>query len=193
MLKLIFKLCLVFTYYETILYTRDLKTNHTPKIIPALDITVSTIDKPDYDLVAALKQPEDLDYITKRLALGEQCYIAKHKNQICGFQWIAPGKREITHEADVVHVPRNGVYFHDAFTVEQFRGKNILPYLTTQIFRQLENKDYHTALAIIYNDNYPSRKSFEKVGFKKAELIRHFVLRITGKKYTTRTSLLGRR
>lgn len=192
MLKLFLKFCPFLTYYETILYTLNLQSNHTPQIHPKLDITIVPLSEKNHNFIISTKQAGDPDLIKKRLELGERCFIAKHHDQICCYQWVAPGEREIEHEAEILHIQKYQFYFHDAFTLEQFRGKNLIPYLKEQVCIQLKNEGFKEAVSIVYNDNYSSRRSIEKVGFKKSELIRHFVIPFIKKKFYVRKVIIRR-
>lgn len=189
-LKIFFKACPFFTYYETILYVRDLRSMSHSEIRPRLNASYASLTQKDHEAVAKIKNSDDPDFIKKRLALKEQCFVAKDHEAICCYFWIAPGEREVEHEARILKVLKHQIYVHDCFTVEKCRGMGILPHLLDQICMRMKAEGYQEALAVVYNDNYSSRRCFEKIGFQKGELTRHFVLPLLKKKYYTRKVLV---
>lgn len=190
-LKLFLKACPFFTYYETILYVRNLGAMSLAGIRPKREVSYASLDENDYATVAQIKNPEDPDFIRKRLAFKEQCFVAKDRGSICCYFWIAPGKREVEHEARMLMIREDQIYIHDCFTVEQYRGMGILPYFIEQTCFVMRAQGYRKALAVVYNDNYSSRRCFEKIGFQKSELTRHFVIPFLKRKYYTRKALLA--
>lgn len=190
-LKILLKACPLFTYYETILYVRDLQSVHLSGIKPTIEASIAILDKKDHAAVSQIKNPQDPDFIKKRLAFREQCFVAKDHGSICCYFWIAPGPREIDHEARVLQINSKQIYIHDCFTVEHYRGKGILPYFMEQACFKMKEKGYQQALAVVYNDNYSSRRCFEKTSFQKRELTRHFVVPLLRKKYYVSKLLLA--
>lgn len=189
-LKFFFKACPFLTYYETILYVRDLRSMSPSGIRPGLNASYTSLTQKDHEAVAKIKNSEDPNFIKKRLALDEQCFVAKDREAICCYFWIAPGEREIEHEARILKIPKHQIYVHDCFTVEKYRGMGILPHLLDQICMRMKAEGYEEALAVVYNDNYSSRKCFEKIGFQKGELTRHFVIPLSKKKFYVRKVIL---
>jgi L-amino acid N-acyltransferase YncA len=66
----------------------------------------------------------------------------------------------------------------------------ILPYFMEQTCLMMRAQGYRKALAVVYNDNYSSRRCFEKIGFQKGELTRHFVIPLLKRKYCVRKIFL---
>lgn len=189
-LKLFFKACPFFTYYETILYGRNLQSMSPSGTRPELDVSYGPLTETDYEGVIRIKNPDDQNFIEKRLAMNEQCFLAKDHDSICCYFWVAPGEREIEHEARMLRVGKDQIYIHDCFTVEQYRGMSILPHFMEQICLRMKKSGYQKALAVVYNDNYSSRRCFEKIGFQKCELTRHFAIPLLKKKCCIKKTLL---
>jgi len=71
-----------------------------------------------------------------RLAAGQQCFGAKHKNQIAGFTWF--DLAEINYKSYRKALKRHEAYLFDAYTSLAFRGKKLAPYIRYQVYRALD-------------------------------------------------------
>lgn len=189
--KIVLKACPLFIYYETILYHLDLRPAAGHNINADVKVTMDQLKAADYQAMIGIKKPDNPKFLEERMSNGEQCFVAKYNEHICCYIWIAPGERFVEHESCRIEVLKDQAYIHDCYTVDQYRGKNIFPHLLSRVCGLLKEKGFTQAVAVVYNDNYPSRQSFEKLKFQKTELIQHFVTRVFNIKFHISKRLKG--
>jgi len=120
-------------------------------------------------------QPERyIDIFKNFLAQGDKGYFAYIDNKCIHRSWVKTNEQTVYfHWAYPYKLKRNEVFVHYCETAPQARGKNVYPHVLSTIIEEHRNKD---VLISINNNNIPSKKGVEKVGFRERERIKIIVV-----------------
>jgi hypothetical protein len=100
-------------------------------------------------------------------------FIIKKEDKICGYCFLNYGTTYPILKNKFLDEKNNGHILND-YVFKNYRGQRIQQYAFYKRIQNLKQKNYKTATALIAIQNYPSRRSVEKMGFKKCVLCYHF-------------------
>ena len=101
------------------------------------------------------------------LADGQQCYVAKCKGQVISCYWRKSGFYYDYYLKRRIDLDDNEEYLLGFFTLPEFRGKGIFPYLLEVTSRErVQNCPKLQAIIFIRINNTTSLRSVHKLGFK---------------------------
>lgn len=106
--------------------------------------------------------------LVQRLDEGAMCYGAIAGNHIIAFTWCNLRYCTIASHR-LFTLESNEAYLFDAFTVPNYRGRGIAPYLRYLLFRELEKQDRTTMYSITMSANAPAMTFKRKLGVGKME------------------------
>lgn len=149
-------------------YVCALNVNNIAKVpLPPIDLEIKEVTDADDEEIGALAKFDFHGHspteILQYLADGQQCYIAKHKGQVVSCYWIL-GRTfwEYRH----FEMAKNEEYQTGVFTLTEFRGKGIFPYLARETWQmQARTHPDLRVLVIIEVNNKTSLRSHRKLGF----------------------------
>jgi GNAT superfamily N-acetyltransferase len=147
----------------------------SPDVQAAIDVTVKPLspDAEELDaLLAVWPWARSRDDIRRRLA-DRRCYIALHRDRVAAWIWISDDLVD-DHSQREFELGEDEVYFRDAFTLAEFRGKSVLPALMAWASRDLTRslgKSIAWSLVSVSNvpplrilARYADRRLAERVG-----------------------------
>ena len=168
----------VVQFYSERIYQRDLagEMNMPAESPPGIEMKCLTPDQ--FIKQEDLRQYVDRDRIQKRFDENHTCFLALADNKIAFYAWGVLGERTVFDEVTIwpLRIEANEVYLTDCFTVEDFRGRGIFPYMLKEIARYYKTQNADCIKAIVYGRNYASWRSFQKGGYELSQVIRYVKL-----------------
>ncbi len=123
-----------------------------------------------------------------KLNQGHLCLGMKHDGKLAGFNWA--NLTELTFSASTCFkLKNNEAYLYDAFTLMDFRGIGIAPYIRYKCYQQLEQLGKNRLYSISLAFNTPAIKFKKKLNAEPYELrlfidiFRKWELNVRLKKY----------
>jgi acetyltransferase (GNAT) family protein len=117
--------------------------------------------------------PDLAGAIARRLARGEICFVAKIGAQIVHCNWISFGWKESL-AGRVIILSKDAAYCGGAYTAEGWRGQAIHTEVNAAMLRFLRDKDFRRAHTFVHADNRSSRKTMERLGWKRSGVMAVF-------------------
>lgn len=99
--------------------------------------------------------------------------MAVDQSRIVAYCWVSFTETEVGEIDRVIKVKNKELYIYDAFTLPDYRGKNLYPYILTYICQYGKEKGYTRALIFVLRENTPSKQGIEKAGFKQFQVIKY--------------------
>jgi len=98
----------------------------------------------------------------------KKCYGVKTNGRIIAFVWI--DFKECNYEYDRFRLNEDEAYLFDLYTIKEFRGKNIAPYLHYESYKVLEEMGRTTFYHITELFNIAAIKYKKKMNMKNTKL-----------------------
>lgn len=170
------------------LFEVELKTAQLPSCVARLEVDYGAIDA-----AAWAKQPytshiPERYLFQARLERREQFWTAQLNNRIVSYCWATREPVEIGEIRCRIHPRADEIYFYDAFTFAEYRGRNLYPALLQRMLEHSRNDGLRRALIFVISDNVASIRGVEKAGFKEFQRVTYSSLLGFGR-YTYRPRL----
>jgi len=159
----------LYSNVEEIVYTKDDK--NIPYISPKIQTELKVIcSLGEFEKYASIEEKLAKNRTKFKYFLKHKCrmYIALHKNNVIGYYFVCK-------ISDFKPYPYNKLplfqgdksyYIFFCHTFSEYRGRNIYPYVLTQICKDIV-KNSGVAFISADVDNISSQKGIEKAGFRK--------------------------
>lgn len=108
----------------------------------------------------------------QRFSRGSVCSCLFHQNKIVSYCWLSFQEEWIGEIETTISLKMDEVYLFDAFTLPEYRGKNLFPFLLTNTITYLKTQGYCYALIFALSTNRVSIKAIQKAGFKYFRKVR---------------------
>lgn len=158
------------------IYVKLKSDEYIPDIIPKLDVRIEVL-RDENDLKKYWKNPEIQKTKEKfRYLLEKGCiaYLAVNGKEIANYNWICD--LNVFHPELYLDQPlfqgKNIYFCFNGHTFSKYRRNGLFEYSTIHIFRDFAHKG--KIFGLIHEDNIASRRSNEKVGFKKIGRLMQF-------------------
>lgn len=157
-----------------------------PEIVPDIDARIRT-KKP------ASLQNVPANLLKRRIRRGDSVFTAYVRGRVVGYLFAARESAWIGEIDTRLRIQSEDVYFYDAFTCPQFRGKHIYTWLLACTARHYRQQGYERALIFTTSANHASRKAIRRAGFSCYQRIRYYdawglkMWHYTPKKYHVRS------
>jgi len=109
--------------------------------------------------------PEDFLAFFKE---GQKCIGIKHKGKVAAFMWI--NFSELKYKSFQMQLKSNEAYLWNMFTQEDYRGKNLAPYLRYKSYEMLHEMGKDTLYSISEYFNTPAIKFKRKLNARILKL-----------------------
>ena len=103
--------------------------------------------------------------VAQRMAAGDRLFVAYHNDIPVGYLFAATQECRVGEIDDWLRIEQKEVYFYDAHTGPQFRGKRIYPHLIARAADYFKSESYDYAMIFSTGDNMRSRRGIERSGF----------------------------
>lgn len=112
--------------------------------------------------------------LVKRLSDGWLCLGLNHHSRMIAWMWSNPNACD----SRLLRFPlrENEAYLTDARTLEEFRGKNLAPYLRQELYRRLRDMGRTEIYSITEYFNRPAVAFKKKLGAKASGFYLHVLL-----------------
>lgn len=165
------------------LYERDL-TQPLSAARPRIAVELAQATAADAAEIAALMVESDAnevarevhDAIVRRLARGEICFVARAGARIVHHNWISFGWKESL-AGRVIILAKDAAYCGGAYTAEGWRGLAIHTEVNAAMLRFLRDHGYRRAYTFVRADNRSSRKTMQRLGWKRSGVMAAFTPR----------------
>ncbi len=106
--------------------------------------------------------------LLQRLQNNQTCLGIKYRGELAAFTWCDFDRCNFKWYK--FPLKDNEAYLFDAYTLMQFRGKGLAPYIRYQCYKELAKSGRHKLFSVSECVNTPSRKIKEKLNAKFIEL-----------------------
>ncbi len=119
-----------------------------------------------------LSRRELLSAAFTRFSAGETLYTICRDGNLVHYGWLAPGGRlHFLEGVDAVfRSPDKSIVLYDFFTHPTYRGQGLYQQNLRQMLRDLRRTETGLIFIGVLNDNQPSRRIIEKLGFKLVKI-----------------------
>lgn len=146
-------------------------------------ITFALLNEEQIDQLAIIAYNKRAE-IARRLKEGQKCIIAKHKDCIVHYSWLAP-KSEYAGEIEMkIPVKAGEIYLYNCRTLASARGQGIFPAVIARALDESGKSGAENMIALVSQNNKSSLKAFEKLQFCIREKI-SMTRFLTFRKYRT--------
>lgn len=157
-----------FQYEKIILYRLG-----NPKYITA-NCVIKTVNHLNVEDVLYFQPCKYVEIFKNFLLENDKGYYAYINGKCIHRSWVQYGLKTIyLHSQFAYELKENDVFIHYCETAQEARGKNIYSYVLSKIISDNIGKNI---LIAVSQNNIPSRKGVEKVGFKEYCVVRVIVL-----------------
>jgi len=116
------------------------------------------------------------NFILSRFQKGGLCFLGKIGEKIVHYNWIS-FNWEQTLKARTLRLKTDETYCLDAFTLREWRGKGIYPFIHYQALRHLKGKGVRMAYTLVDADNKSSKKTHYLQAWKALGTVLSFIPR----------------
>ena len=92
---------------------------------------------------------------------GCLCFALRHGPEYAAYMWC--NLRECSSDFSPFPLSEGEAYLCRAMTMDNYRGKNLAPFLRYELYRQLDERGYHTFYSITEYLNAPARNFKKKL------------------------------
>jgi len=110
---------------------------------------------------------------------GNICFCLLHQKKVVSYCWIAFDEEWIREIEMLIKPKDREAYLFDAFTLPEYRGKNLFPTVLSNTLNYLKAKGYHRVLIFALNSNRASIKAIQKASFRHFQCV--IFLKLFGK------------
>ena len=107
----------------------------------------------------------------QRLAKGDRLIVAYVKRNPVAYLFAATTDTWVGEIEDWLNIAAQEVYFYDAFTAIDYRGRRIYPSLMAAAARYFKKRGFRHAMIFSTAENKYSIKGIEKCGFRCYEVV----------------------
>ena len=162
---------------RAITYCRMDLTQPLREIRANVDLIISQATEADIDHLVALeeiryspKQKQKLfkaksinETISEQFKQGSKCFIGKIGTEIVHYNWIFFNRVEYDHYFVQLH--NDEAHCDVAFTLQEWRGKNIHGAVNNHMLLFLQQSGFHTAYTAVLTFNPTAKKGLQRVGW----------------------------
>jgi GNAT superfamily N-acetyltransferase len=170
----------IFFNQKLIIYRKSLK-NSLSTIKPEIEVhscMANQRDIPKLVHVTGLASKA----VEQKFKNGELCFVAKKEEEIIHYSWICFGSIYINEIEKEERFSDSTPIIYNVFTLPQYRGKKIYPYILSQEFKYLAQEGHSYVYIYTSANNKASIRGIKRAGFEVWQIIRY--IKILGiKKY----------
>ncbi|HEX4838516.1 MAG TPA: hypothetical protein VFV03_08350, partial [Solirubrobacteraceae bacterium] len=137
------------------------------KPTPELPATMRRLSPEDVPAYVAYRDTEP-DDIYKRLASGHVCLASWWEGKIVGNVWAQPGSVWIENLDRRLELPPDAVYFYDAWTVPQMRGRGLALVRAVVAAKELQGNGYSRGVAFVLPENKAALNAPVMLDYRRA-------------------------
>jgi ribosomal protein S18 acetylase RimI-like enzyme len=142
-----------------------------PEISARVPIRVGVLAAGEVDAYLRLRSDQDAVEIRRRLAEGQQCFVAWHERQIIHASWAAPRLARVDYLSAEITLAPDEVYVHGVFTAPAFRGLGASPVCILEMVRYFRTRGCRRLLAVVSPENRSGFRPWEKLGYRRIGLL----------------------
>lgn len=153
----------------------DKRKNNILPTMDLHDLEVGRLGAGDMEAIAASPGVKFTEAeLLKRLEDGCMCLGIKYRSRVIAWFWSYP------HACDtpLFYFPlkEKEAYVTGLWTIQEFRGRNLAPYLRQRFYQYHFDRGYETIYAIMEYFNKPALAYEKRLGFQPLSLYLHFIL-----------------
>jgi GNAT superfamily N-acetyltransferase len=148
-------------------------SEHIPQIKPKLEVQIYQLRNIPESSRFNLLEIVNEQICQTRFRQGEMVWVAVYRSQIAAYCWVAFYETEIGEIKKIIKIRKDEIYLYDAFTLPDYRGNNLYPFLLTNICYYGKENGYTRALIFALSNNIPSQLGIQKAGFKQFQVIKY--------------------
>jgi GNAT superfamily N-acetyltransferase len=107
----------------------------------------------------------------ERYAKGDRAIVARVKRHQVAYLFAATTDTWVGEIEDWFNIPQGEVYLYDAYTVADYRGRRVYPFLICAAADYFKKRAYRCAMIFSAAYNKDSIKGIEKCGFRCYEVV----------------------
>ncbi len=151
-------------------------TNNGPPLIEGdkADYTLEFLGRDDMIIIGTRADGYNTGILLENLKEGKKCISLKYKGEIAAFMWIDFDVCNFT--PHFIRLKNNEAYLFSMYTMHEFRGKNLAPYLRYKSYECLRKLGKDTFYSVSEYFNYSTLKFKKKLNAKNLKLILYIEL-----------------
>jgi hypothetical protein len=138
------------------------------------DYTLEFLGVDDMKAIGTRADGYNAEILLQKLKNGKKCIGLKFKNEIAAFMWIDFNSCNFTPHP--VSMKENEAYLFSMYTMHEFRGKNLAPYLHYRSYEFLKQHGKDTFYSVSEYLNYSTIKFKKKLNARNLKLILYIEL-----------------
>jgi GNAT superfamily N-acetyltransferase len=146
-------------------------TDDFSAVEPEVPVTFRELKPSDFGELIALRPYLTEEVIRLRLSAGHRVYVATLGGRIVSTLLVAIDKAYIGYLKIAFPLSQREVYFGEAYTIPEYRGKRIHPACMLFASRQMYQLGYQHGVAFVFPRNRPALCSHGRIGFQKKGFI----------------------
>jgi len=150
--------------YET-LFVFEVQTSKV-RVKKANGVEVRLLQPNDLPKLNKLKGPE-AEKTEERLQARDLCFIGENGGHIVHYEWICLNEIFQNFFERKIRVSPNSAYVYNGYTVPKYRSRGISAAVLTNAANYLFQNGIEEMYVIIASDNYPSLRTWQKIGPRK--------------------------
>jgi len=124
-----------------------------PELNSRLPIVITLLREEDLPAYFQLRPDQDRNMIKRRLAHGDQCFVAWCEGRIVHSTWAATGRIYIPYLRRHLILKPEEIFFYDSFTLPIYRSCNLAQARGVYAFQYYLRLGYRQAIAVIALEN----------------------------------------
>ncbi len=144
---------------------------HVDLILPKINVELNLADYNNLADINKVKK-QHLPVLEKRLNRGDYCYLTYYEGEAVSYHWVQfSGKHLLQQSGQTYNLSGKEACIYHVRVKDKFHRKGISSFVYSKIIKNcLENEIYNIWIYTNFK-NVANRKSLERIGFMKSELI----------------------
>jgi hypothetical protein len=138
------------------------------------DYALEFLGQDDMKTIGTRADGYNAEVLLQKLKNGKKCIGLKFKDEIAAFMWIDFNSCNFTPHP--VSMKENEAYLFSMYTMHEFRGKNLAPYLRYKSYEFLKKHGKDTFYSVSEYLNYSTIKFKKKLNARNLKLILYIEL-----------------
>lgn len=139
-----------------------------PVIKTDIHFVFKSLNAAEIDSIKTKSDSINQNKIIQSLADGQECVGLLSNNDVAAYMFVE--LKDFTFKNHLFKIRENEAYLLNMFTFEEFRGKNLAPYLRYLCYRELENRGIDKKYSISNYFNKSAIRFKEKLNSKPLKL-----------------------
>ena len=154
------------TVYRRAIMLERLLDRPIPKLTARIPIDISLCKRDEAQACVEHDEYIDAQEFQHQLDVGHWYAMARYEGRFVYTRWVAPPNTTIRCLLREIRLADDEAYLYASYVSPDFRGKNIHPAVTSQVFQYLQNAGCRRVVTLIEPENTSSLRADNKLGYQ---------------------------